>query len=139
MVLPYDYTDLPQIVLAEIFSYLKFNDLCSASLTCKSWRQIFYHPKLWSSKPYRCLRLTLLDRHNDLYSFRYLTNNFLHIARSIELRFDPTNFNIIKDIIQILDTLACTNRQLKMLRFRPISTCCALAENEQPLIPLCDK
>lgn len=139
MVLPYDFADVPQIALVEIFSYLNLHDLCSASSSCKSWRQIFYHPKLWSSKPYRCLRLVLLDRHNDLYSCRYLTNNFLHLARSIELRFDPTDINIVKDILQIIETIGCTNRQLKILRFLPVSARCALSENEQPLIPLCDK
>ena len=139
MVLPYDYTDLPAIVLVDIFSFLKPRDLFAASSTCKSWRQIFYHPKLWSSTPYRCLRLTLLDRHQDIHSCRYLITNFLSLTRSIEIRFDPTNINIIKDLLQILDTLVCTNRQLKILRLRPISTRCGLAENEQPLVPLCDK
>ena len=136
---PYDYSELPQIVLVEIFSYLSLNDLLSASSTCSSWRNIFYHPKLWSAIPYRSLRLILLDRHSDIHSFRYLTNNFLTITRSIEIRFDPTDLNIIKDILQILDILACTNRQMKILTFRPTSTRCALAENEQPFIPLCDK
>jgi hypothetical protein len=139
MVFPYDYSELPQIALVEIFSHLSHNDLLSASSTCPSWRNILYHPKLWSSIPYRCLHLTLIDRHNDIYSFRYLTTNFLSITRYIELRFDPTDINIIKDILQILDLLACTNRQLKILIFRPISTRCALAENEQPFVPLCDK
>jgi len=139
MVFPYDYSELPQIVIAEIFSYLSHNDLLSASSTCSSWRNVLYHPKLWSSIPYRSLRLILIDRHNDIHCFRYLTTNFLSITRSIEIRFDPTNINIIKDILQVLDILACTNRQLKILTFRPTSTCCALAENEQPFIPLCDK
>ncbi|CAF5140568.1 unnamed protein product, partial [Rotaria magnacalcarata] len=139
MVLSYDYSELPQIVLVEIFSYLKHNDLLAASSTCSSWRNVLYHPKLWSSVPYRCLRLNLIDRHNDIQSFRYLTNNFLSITRYIEIRFDPTDINIIKNILQILDTLSCTNRQIKILIFRPTSTRCALAENEQPFIPLCDK
>jgi len=139
MVLPFDYSELPQIVLVEIFSYLNLNDLCSASSTCKLWRQIFYHPKLWSSTPYRTLHLTLLDRHHDIYACRYLTTNFLSITRSIDIHFDPTDIQIIKDICQILDTLACTSRQLKILRFRPTTTRCAFANNEQPLIPLCDK
>ncbi|CAM4775409.1 unnamed protein product [Rotaria magnacalcarata] len=139
MVFSYDYSELPQIVLVEIFSYLKHNDLLAASSTCSSWRNVLYHPKLWSSVPYRCLRLNLIDRHNDIQSFRYLTNNFLSITRYIEIRFDPTDINIIKNILQILDTLSCTNRQIKILIFRPTSTRCALAENEQPFIPLCDK
>lgn len=139
MVLPYDYSELPEIVLVEIFSYLNFNDLCSASSTCKSWRQIFYHPKLWSSIPYRTLHLTLLDRQHDIYSCRYLTTHFLSITRSIDLHFDPTDIQIIKDVFQILDTLACTNRQLKMLRFRPTTTRCTFAPDQQPFVPLCDK
>jgi hypothetical protein len=139
MVFSYDYSELPQIVLVEIFSYLSHNDLLSASSICSLWRTVLYHPKLWSSIPYRSLNLNLIDRHNDIHSFRYLTTNFLSITRSIEIHFDPTDINIIKDILQILDTLACTNRQLKTLIFRPTSTRCALAENEQPFIPLCDK
>lgn len=139
MVYPYDYSELPQIVLAEIFSYLSSNDLFASTSTCSSWRDILYHPKLWSSKPYRCLRFNLINRHNQIQSFRYLTNHFLSLTRSIEIRFDPTNIQIIKDVLQLLDLIACTNRQLKILIFRPTSTRCALAENEQPLIPLCDK
>lgn len=139
MVYPYEYADLPQIILAEIFSYLSSRDLFSISSTCSSWRNVLYHPKLWSVMPYRTLRLTLLDRSNDILCFRYLTSNFLNLTRSIELRFDPTDLIIIKDILQILDLLACTNRHIKILKFRPTSTRCALAENEQPLIPLCDK
>lgn len=139
MVFPYDYSDLPQIILVEIFSHLSSDDLFSACSTCSSWRNVLYHPKLWSVTPYRPLRLTLLDRHNDILGFRYLTSNFLSLTRSIEIRFDPTNLVIIKDILQTLDILACTNRQIKVFIFRPTSTRCALAENEQPLIPLCDK
>ena len=139
MVSPCDFSELPQLVLVEVFSFLTHHDLLSASSTCTSWRHILYHPKLWSSSPYRCLRLKLLDRHNDIHSFRYLTTNFLSITRSTAIRFDPTDIGIVKDLLQMLDTLACTNRQLKTLIFRPVSTRCALASNEQPLIPLCDK
>ena len=32
--------------------------------------------KLWSSIPYRSLRLNLIDRHNDIHCFRYLTTKF---------------------------------------------------------------
>ena len=139
MVFTYDYSELPQMVLAEIFSYLNHNDLLSVSSTCSLWRTVLYHPKLWTSIPYRALHLSLIDRHNDLQCFRYLTTNFLSITRYIDIRFDPTDIHIVKDILQILDMLACTNRRLKILIFRPTSTRCALAENEQPLIPLCDK
>lgn len=140
MVYPYDYSELPQIVLAEIFSYLSSNDLFASTSTCSSWRNVLYHPKLWSIKPYRCLRFNLVNnRHNQIQCFRYLTNHFLSLTRSIEIRFDPTNLQLIKDILQLLDLIACTNRQLKSLIFRPTSTRCALSENEQPLIPLCDK
>jgi hypothetical protein len=139
MVFPYDYSELPQIVLAEVFSYLPHNDLLSASSTCISWRSVLYHPKLWSALPYRPLRLALIDRHNDIHCFRYLTANFLSLTRHVEIRFDPTDLNIVKDILQVLDTVACTNRQIKILIFRPTTTRCALAENEQPFIPLCDK
>lgn len=139
MVYPYDYAELPQIILAEIFSYLSSRDLFSVSSTCSSWRNVLFHPKLWSAIPYRTLRLTLLDRSNDILCFRYLTSNFLNLTRSIEIRFDPTDLITIKDILQILDLIACTNRHIKILKFRPTSTRCALAENEQPLIPLCDK
>ena len=122
MVFPYDYSELPQIVLAEIFSYLSHNDLLSASSTCSSWRNVLYHPKLWSSVPYRPLRLHLIHRPNDIQCFRYLTTNFLSLTRYVEIRFDPTDFNVVKDILQVLDTIACTNRQIKVLIFRPTST-----------------
>ncbi|UJR37213.1 hypothetical protein I4U23_029922 [Adineta vaga] len=139
MVFPYDYSELPLIAIVEIFSYLSHNTLLSASSTCSSWRNVLYHPKLWSSIPYRPLRLHLIHRHNDIHCFRYLTTNFLNLTRYIEIRFDPTDLNIIKDILQVLDAIACTNRQIKILIFRPTSTRCALAENEQPFVPLCDK
>ena len=134
-----DYATLPQVVLVDIFSRLTSAELLAASSTCSSWRQIFYHPQLWLTKPYRCLRLTLLDRQHDIYAFRYLTTQFLSMARYIELRFDPTQLSILRDVLQLLDLLVCTNRQVKILIFRPLTTRCAFAEHEQPLIPLCDK
>ena len=132
-----DFARLPQIVLVEVFSYLSSNDLLSASSTCSTWRRIVSHPKLWSSKPYRCLRLTLVDRHHDIHSFRYLTRHFLSLARHIQLRFDPTQLHTIDDILQVLDLLVRTNRQIKILLFRPISTRAAPAE--QPSLPLSDR
>ena len=139
MIVKPDYGNLPQVVLVEIFSHLTSTDLLSASSSCSAWRQIFYHPQLWLTKPYRCLRLTLVDRHHHLYAFRYLTGHFLSMARYIEVRFDPTQLAVVKDILQLIDLLSCSNRQVKILIFRPLTTRCAFAEHEQPLIPLCDK
>ncbi|XP_076808316.1 F-box/LRR-repeat protein 8-like [Clavelina lepadiformis] len=43
-----NWTNIPQHILVEIFSYLHVNDRLNASLVCKAWSDCFHHPKLWS-------------------------------------------------------------------------------------------
>ncbi|CAF0773465.1 unnamed protein product, partial [Didymodactylos carnosus] len=131
----HQWNDLPNVVLIEIFTLLSKNDLLNASSTCTNWRQIFYHPKMWSKKR---LRLKLIDRAYDLSAYRYKMQNFLLYSQLVELRFDPTQILILKEIFQVFEILAYS-RQLKSLILRPITSSSCLNEKEQPTRQLCDK
>ncbi|CAF0954244.1 unnamed protein product [Didymodactylos carnosus] len=129
------WNNLPNVVLIEIFTLLSDSDLLNTSSTCINWRRIFYHPKLWSKQR---LQLKLIDRTYNLSAYRYKMQNFLLYSQLVELRFDPTQILILKEILQAFEILAC-NRQLKSLILRPITSSSCLNEKEQPTGPLCDK
>ncbi|XP_064637193.1 F-box only protein 39-like [Lineus longissimus] len=101
-------TDLPDLVLVKIMSYLGFNDLYSAALTCQRMNEIMNHPAAWSK-----IRMDILsdtDLHNENFkTSRYLAMTERYGAYFQDLEFyytgycQPINLDI-KDLIDKLNS-----------------------------------
>lgn len=77
--------DLPEEILAHIFSFLPLQDKCNAFIVCKAWSNIMTHPSSWKDTEVRCESGTSVpDRYSDL----------LPLVRNLKLRIsltDPAN------------------------------------------------
>ena len=58
------WTNLPEVVLTEVFKYLSDHDKLNAAMVCFSWYKIFESPCLWRR------------RHFDMGGFRAQTNGY---------------------------------------------------------------
>uniref|UniRef100_A0A673NBP8 F-box domain-containing protein n=3 Tax=Sinocyclocheilus rhinocerous TaxID=307959 RepID=A0A673NBP8_9TELE len=45
--------DLPEEILAHIFSFLPLQDKCNAFTVCKDWSNIMTHPSSWKDTEVR--------------------------------------------------------------------------------------
>ncbi|XP_050970719.1 F-box/LRR-repeat protein 8 [Labeo rohita] len=77
--------DLPEEILAHIFSFLSLQDKCNAFTVCKAWSNIMTHPSSWKDTEVRCESgTTVPDRYSAL----------LPLVRNLKLRMcltDPAN------------------------------------------------
>lgn len=97
---PSKWSDLPDLLLEEIFAYLTIRDRYYASLTCKPWHRAFYLHRVWSN--FRVEDDTLCRRKFNYYSgWQYVLDHMrtqmclTRVGRYIKgLEFVPThNFN----------------------------------------------
>lgn len=59
--------DLPEEILAHIFSFLPLQDKCNAFTVCKDWSNIMTHPSSWKDTEVRCETGTSVpDRYSAL-------------------------------------------------------------------------
>ncbi|TRY89479.1 hypothetical protein DNTS_016059 [Danionella cerebrum] len=77
--------DLPEEILAHIFSFLPLHDKCNAFTVCKAWSGTMTHPSSWKDTEVRCESANSIpDRYFDL----------LPLVRNLKLRIsliDPAN------------------------------------------------
>lgn len=94
------WSDLPDLLLEEIFSYLNLGERYYASLTCKNWHRAFYLKRVWAN--FRVDDETLCRRKFNYYSgWQYVLDHmrtqqcFMRVGRFFKgLEFVPThNFN----------------------------------------------
>ncbi|KAI7814052.1 F-box/LRR-repeat protein 8 [Triplophysa rosa] len=77
--------DLPEEILAHIFSFLPLHDKCNAFTVCKAWSNTMTHPSSWKDTEVRCESgNSLPERFSDL----------LPLVRNLKLSMsltDPAN------------------------------------------------
>ncbi|XP_011165791.1 F-box only protein 33 [Solenopsis invicta] len=103
------WSNLPTVILQEIFSYLPHETRIRASQVCKNWRSTLFHPNFWK-------KITFVFRDEDSVSWvRFLTNRFALSVHEATIRWDkPRYINCIGETYRLLKKLG-RNRQLRKL------------------------
>lgn len=97
-----DYSTLPNVVLTKIYSYLNMNDRLSASATCKNWRMGLFNPCLWHDTD---LVIYLTNRHQDLKSAYFKSNNLAKYTKYVTIKYDPNDLVLLEHVTKLLDNL----------------------------------
>jgi hypothetical protein len=81
--------DLPDLVLVRILSYLGFEDLFNASLTCHRLNGIMKHPGAWAK-----IRMDVLSSP-DLHNEKFKTSRYLAMVDQFGTYFHDLEFNYV--------------------------------------------
>ena len=113
--LTYDFSQLPNIVLKNIYSYLNLKETLTASSTCSNWRMALYHPALWqnfSLKIYLCYIEDIKSAHYKARAFgKYINKLIIHI--------EPKDFLLLQELANILEIIK-QNRNLTHISLCPV-------------------
>lgn len=114
-----DFSKLPSIVLANIYSHLDLTDRLTASSVCKSWRGALLNtPHLWHRFH---LVIYLLNVNRDLRSAQFKCASLAKYAQALTLNYDPRNMFLYEPLVQqVLSQLAHSSHNLKQLTLVPI-------------------
>lgn len=115
------WSNLPSIIIVEIFSYLSLKDRLRASSVCKTWRNNLFHPKLWHKVVFQLNSCDnkAVNRNND--GARFLAKQCGSFVKEVVIEVNSTNpkdVQLCKDILKIL-TL---NNNLRALSIKPRSS-----------------
>lgn len=128
---PYDYAQLPNVVLAKIFTYLPLKDRLNASTACKSWRSgLFNNPCLWTTYD---LVIYLCNKQIDLKSAQFKLRNFSKLTKNCVFKFDVDDYSLIEKLASCLDQIKNEVNNLKYLTLKPIYTTTQDALNNSTL------
>ncbi|XP_064414472.1 F-box/LRR-repeat protein 8 isoform X2 [Latimeria chalumnae] len=101
--------DLPEEVLAHVFSYLPLGDRCAMSLVCKSWAKACCCPATWYYTEVRCVSQEMED------GILWGSQNFLAKAKCLKIVLDQSEQRNRDWAIKILNWLAEDATKLKDL------------------------
>lgn len=107
-----EWSELPSVVLLEIYDYLSVKDRLNASVVCKNWRAPVFQVPLTNDE----LVLTLRSEA-DIPKVKFLARNFAVKVQEVSLLFDASNPNCLDLVEEILGLLE-DNTQLKSFRVR---------------------
>lgn len=108
------WSDLPSVILVEVFSYLSQEDKIRASSTCKNWRFALYHPSFWQSIHFKAKT----KDQNSLSRTRYLTDCFAKKLRNATVTFDSMDPLCVQEAARVLQKV-CDNDHLRRLLLIP--------------------
>jgi F-box protein 33 len=108
------WSDLPSVILVEVFSYLSQEDKIRASSTCENWRFALYHPSFWQSIHFKAKT----EDQNSLSRTRYLTDCFAKKLRNATVTFDSMDPLCVQEAARVLQKL-CDNDHLRRLLLIP--------------------
>jgi hypothetical protein len=115
---PYDYAQLPSIVLAKIYSYLPLKDRLNASIACKNWRYgLLNNPCLWTNYD---LVVYLCNKQIDLKSAQFKLKHFLKLTKNLCFKFDVNESCLIEKLADCIELIISDAKNLKNLTLMPI-------------------
>lgn len=107
-----DWSDLPSVVLVQMYSALPWQDRLRASSSCKNWRESVFQVPLSPS-----LTLNLQNYEVDGPKVKFLTQHFVHKVTNLTIIFNPTCLKIM-DLLETVLTQLALNRTLECLKLR---------------------
>ncbi len=110
-----DFSNLPNICLANIFKYLSLKERLNASLTCKNWRHtLFNTPCLWYE-----LNLSVLLCKTSKASLNFkLESNISNYTPNLTLKYDLYSFGFfLKNVCNLFEKL--NSKYLRTISFIP--------------------
>lgn len=116
---PYEYAQLPNVVLAKIYSYLPLKDRLNASASCQSWRSgLFNNPCLWTSYD---LVIYLCNKLIDLKSSHFKLKHFAKLTKNCVFKFDSNDLTLIEKLTNSLELIKSNEpNNLKCLTLAPL-------------------
>ncbi|XP_067002724.2 F-box only protein 33 [Anabrus simplex] len=108
------WSNLPSVILVEIFSYLSHSDKISAASTCKYWRCALFHPSFWQTIHFKA---KTKDR-NSILRTRYLSSFFSKKLRNTTVSFDSMDPLCVQEAARVIQKL-CDNDHLRRLFLFP--------------------
>jgi len=115
---PYDYAQLPNVVLAKIYSYLPLKDRLSASISCKNWRSgLLNNPCLWTSFD---LVIYLCNKQFDFKSAHFKLKHFGKLSKNCVFKFDSDDLILIEKLASSIELIKNESNNLKCLTLGPI-------------------
>ncbi|XP_074031879.1 F-box only protein 39-like [Leptinotarsa decemlineata] len=105
------WAHLPSVVLFEIFDYLDAKDRLNASVVCRTWSEIYFHPRFWPS-----LKFSFTPKKLD--EARMLTNLFGRTITKATVTLNTTSKHCLRAFTQLLQHLE-ENNNLKSLFIYP--------------------
>lgn len=127
------WKDLPDVLILDTFAHLSLVDKLNASLTCKRWREVLFHPHNWS-------QVTFDFSTNQLQRETFLINRVAHFisACSITTTDQRSNYAVAADgCSQVKHAQLMLGRLLHKLSFnyrlQELSFRICIDEKYQPL------
>ena len=112
-----DYSKLPNIVLAKIYSYLDLTDRLKVSIVCKNWRSSLFNPCLWHS---HALSMYMLNRGVGLKSANFKSITLSKYVHSLVMKYDPQDLVLMENMTSMLTGLSQPSSNLKRLTLMPM-------------------
>lgn len=114
------WSNLPSVILNEVFCYLSHNDKINASSTCKNWRYALSHPICWRNVHFV---IKIQDDTNNIARTRFLVDCAARKLHKATVTFDSMDANCVEETTNVLGHLS-ENVNLRRLFLKP--TNCSL-------------
>jgi hypothetical protein len=111
-----DFSRLPNVVLAKVYSCLSLTDRLNASASCRSWRASLYNPCLWHDQP---MLIYLLNKWTGVRSAHFKTT-LAKYTNSLSIRYDPGEPQLVETLVSIVGNLKDTSSNLRRLTLTPV-------------------
>ncbi|XP_076268573.1 F-box only protein 33 [Rhynchophorus ferrugineus] len=123
------WTNLPSVVLYQIFDLLSHEDRKNASLVCRHWRNNSFHSKWWPSMKFKI-------HSGELHKLDFITYTFGKIVSQATISLDSQSSSCIYELIILLRLLS-ENNHLKSFLLEPSHCrieCLAVKQKDQRLL-----
>ncbi|XP_054719690.1 F-box only protein 33-like [Uloborus diversus] len=115
------WSNLPSIIIVEIFSFLSLKDRLNAASVCKAWRNHLFHPQLWRKVVFQLNSCDIKTVNHKIDGARFLAKQCGKFVREavIEVNsLNPKDVRLCKNILRVLTF----NRNLRALSIKPRSS-----------------
>ena len=107
------WTNLPNLLIVEVFTYLTLTELLRASSICRRYRECLYHPRLWTTINFK---VTL----HGIDSCHHLTKCCGLFVNNIIINIEAHNTWCINEGLKLMKALS-ENHRICTLKFVPSS------------------
>lgn len=108
------WAHLPDIVIIEIYKYLKDEEKVNAALTCQNWGWLYYTPCLWRTRHFDVGGYRV--HYNGLKACQFATVHGRHV-QNLSLSCSHPSYHTAKIFQRTMEELLFKMRQAKLVEF----------------------